>query len=71
MLVSDRKHLCHCSTKNSIVEINQKVQNSNAGASKVHSSNDPNGLERANSAGAGRESMIPIDSSMSLMIDSI
>lgn len=42
-----------------LLEINQKVQNSTVGASKVHSGNDPNGLERANSAG-GRESMILI-----------
>jgi len=39
------------------IEINQKVQNSTVGASKVHSSNDINGLERANSTGA-RECMI-------------
>jgi hypothetical protein len=39
------------------IEINQKVQNSTVGASKVHSSNDINGIERANSTGA-RECMI-------------
>ncbi|CAF0926148.1 unnamed protein product [Adineta ricciae] len=37
------------------VEINQKVQNSTVGASKVHSNSDINGLERTNSTG-GRES---------------
>ncbi len=41
------------------IEINQKVQNSTVGASKVHSNNDLNGIERANSTGA-RESMIEI-----------
>lgn len=61
MLVSHLKYLFHSSTKNCVVEINQKVQNSTASASKVHSSNDPNGLERANSAGGGRESRISID----------
>jgi hypothetical protein len=39
------------------LEINQKVQNSTVGASKVHSSSDLNGLERANSTG-GRECTI-------------
>jgi hypothetical protein len=39
------------------LEINQKVQNSTVGASKVHSSNDSNGLERSNSTG-GREGRI-------------
>ncbi len=43
--------------KQEYVEINQKVQNSTVGASKVHSSNDSNGLERSNSIG-GRECMI-------------
>ena len=38
-----------------LTEINQKVQNSSISASKVHSSNDLNGLERSNSAGS-RES---------------
>ncbi|CAF0787976.1 unnamed protein product [Rotaria sordida] len=41
--------------KQEYVEINQKVQNSTVSASKVHSSNDLNVLERTNSTG-GRES---------------
>ena len=40
------------SLKHVPIEINQKVQNSNVGASKVHSNNELNGLERANSTGA-------------------
>jgi len=43
--------------KNLFIEINQKVQNSTVGASKVHSNNDLGGLERTNSTGA-RECMI-------------
>jgi hypothetical protein len=39
-----------------LLEINQKVQNSTVGASKVHSNSDVNGIERANSTG-GRECM--------------
>jgi hypothetical protein len=31
------------------IEINQKVQNSTVGASKVHSNNDQTGVERSNS----------------------
>lgn len=50
------------------VEINQKVQNSTVGASKVHSGNDPNSLERANSAG-GRESRIVIRNSLCVRLN--
>jgi hypothetical protein len=31
------------------IEINQKIQNSTVGASKVHSNNDQPGIERSNS----------------------
>lgn len=36
------------------IELNQKLQNSSVGASKVHSNTDGNNLERSNSIG-GRE----------------
>ena len=52
------------------LEINQKVQNSTVGASKVHSSSDANGLERANSTGA-RESMFEMDDDTCLSVDLI
>ena len=37
-----------------LIEINQKVQNSTVGATKVHSNNDQTGIERSNSL-SGRE----------------
>ncbi len=39
------------------IEINQKLQNSSIGASKVHSNNDQTGIERSNST-SGREYFI-------------
>lgn len=39
------------------IEINQKVQNSTAGTSKVHSNNEQTGIERSNST-SGREYFI-------------
>jgi hypothetical protein len=55
MLVRNRKKNLPIHLSIIFVEINQKVQNSATGALKVHSSNDLNNLERANSTG-GRES---------------